>query len=111
MVTAEIAAAIPVLVVLLAAALTAIDVVGGQLGCVDAAREAARGAARGDPDSAARSAGLQAAPRGATIGITHGSSRITVVVQASIRPVGALLPAFTVSARAVAEGEPGIGPS
>ena len=49
MATAELAVVLPVLVLLVAAGLTAISVLLAQLRCVDGAREAARAAARGEP--------------------------------------------------------------
>jgi Flp pilus assembly protein TadG len=106
MVTAEIAVAMPVLMVLLAAALTAVAVIGGQLRCVDAAREAARALARGESTGTARSLVTATGPRGAILSSTSGREQIRTSVQARIRPAGGLLPAFTVSAVAVALPEP-----
>ncbi len=108
MVTAEIAVAMPVLVVMLAAALTAVSVIGGQMRCVDAAREAARALARGDSMSSARSLALAAGPRGAKLTATVEETQVRADVRSRIDPVG-LLPAFTVSAEAVASPEPGSG--
>jgi Flp pilus assembly protein TadG len=106
MVTAEIAVAMPVLMVLLAAALAAVTVIGGQLRCVDAAREAARALARGDSMDSARALATAAGPQGATLSSTTGPAQIRATVQARVRPIGGLLPAFTVSADAVALPEP-----
>ncbi|HEY2174440.1 MAG TPA: TadE family type IV pilus minor pilin [Mycobacteriales bacterium] len=107
MVTAEIAVALPALVALLAVALTAVDVVGGHLKCVDAAREAARGAARGDAPAVVRSLAGRSAPPGARVVLTGDDSQVNVRVQAVVRPLGGFLPAFTVDGRAVAAREPG----
>lgn len=105
MVTAEIAVAIPALMLLLAAALTAITVIGGQLRCVDAAREAARALARDESSRVARSLADQVAP-GATVSVSTADDRVTAEVRARIRPLGGVLPAFTVHAVAVALHEP-----
>lgn len=106
MVTAEVAVALPALVVLLAFALTAVAVISAQLRCVDAAREAARAAARGD-DGGARGYAAATAPRGASIFVSSGPGQVRAVVRAVVRPVGTFLPGFTVSATAVALREPG----
>ncbi|WP_449061019.1 TadE family type IV pilus minor pilin [Planomonospora algeriensis] len=63
-VTAETAAALPALMVILAAGLWAIAVVGAQLECVDAARAGARAASRGETLERVRSGVLAAAPAG-----------------------------------------------
>lgn len=105
MVTAEVAVALPALVVLLAFALTAVAVISAQLRCVDAAREAARAAARGD--GGARGYAAATAPRGASIFVSSGPGQVRAVVRAVVRPVGTFLPGFTVSATAVALREPG----
>ncbi len=112
MVTAEIAVALPALVALLAVLLTAVDVVGGQLRCIDAAREAARGAARGEPPAAVRSLADRSAPPGAEVGVTEDVGQVSVRVRATVRPLGGLLPAFPVDGTAVALREPadGAGP-
>jgi hypothetical protein len=54
MVTAELAMALPVLIIVLAAGLAAVTVVGQRVRAEDAAREAARAAARGDTAAAHR---------------------------------------------------------
>lgn len=105
MVTAEIAVAIPALMLLLAAALTAIMVIGGQLRCVDAAREAARALARDEPPTVAHSLARQVAP-GASLSSSTAGDRVTAEVRARIRPLGGVLPTFTVHAEAVALHEP-----
>jgi Flp pilus assembly protein TadG len=104
--TAELAAALPVLVLLLAVAVTAVAAVTAQLRCVDAAREAARAAARGTPD--AMEAGERAAPAGARITVDTGSETVRVTVRARISPFADWLPAPEVTATAVAETEPGV---
>lgn len=106
MVTAEVATALPALVVLLACGLTVVAVIGGQLRCVDAAREATRALARDEPMSAVRSLALQAAPRGAVVVTGTTGDRVQVAVRAHIRPFGHVLPTFTVRADATALHEP-----
>lgn len=105
MVTAEIAVAVPTLVVLLSFALAAVAVVGAQLRCVDAAREGARTAARGGAGAAAIAAAVAPPHAHVTIGRTAG--RVRAQVAATVRPVGGILPGFAVSADAVALPEPG----
>ncbi len=109
MVTAEIAVALPALVALLAMMLTAVDVVGAQLRCLDAAREAARGAARGESPVVVRSLADRTAPPGAEVVITGNGERVGVRVRATVRPLGGLLPAFRVDGGAVALREPAAG--
>ena len=65
MVTAETAAVLPVLALLLAFALWAVGAGGRQVQCADAAREGARSAARGDALATTRAVALAAAPGGA----------------------------------------------
>ncbi|SHG09815.1 TadE-like protein [Jatrophihabitans endophyticus] len=104
MATAELAACLPVLVLLLAVALTAVAVASGRVRVQDAAREAARAAARGDTAVATRLA-RQAAP-GAVLSIRRAGTDVVAEVHAQVRPIGGLLPAFTVTGAAVAALEP-----
>lgn len=106
MVTAEIAVAMPVLMVLLAVGLTAVTVIAAQMRCVDAAREAARALARGDSISAARSLASAAGPRGAALTTSTAGDRVETTVRARVATVGGLFPAFSVHAEAVALREP-----
>jgi hypothetical protein len=109
-VTAETAVVLPVLVVVLAAALWVLAAVGAQLRCVDAAALAARSAARGDAPAAVAAAGRRLAPDGAQVQVTRSGDEVHVLVQASVRPFAllAVLPAMPVSGRAVAVVEPGV---
>jgi hypothetical protein len=104
MVTAELAACLPVLMVVLAVALTAVDAVSLRTRLHDAAAEAARAAARGD-DAAARRLVAQAAP-GACLAITHRSGVVVAVVTRQVRAFGGWLPSMTATERAVAAIEP-----
>ncbi|MFG1832959.1 TadE family type IV pilus minor pilin [Micromonospora chersina] len=102
--TAELAAGLPALMLLLFAGLTAVDAVTTRAGCLDAAREAALAAARGEPGS---TAGSRYAPAGADVSVTVAGDRVTVTVRAPVRSFGARLPRLTVSGTAVAAVEPG----
>jgi Flp pilus assembly protein TadG len=104
MVTAELAACLPVLVLVLAVALSAVSVAGVRVRAQDAAREAARAAARGDPDQA-RQLAQHAAP-GVTVDITTRGDEVVAVARVTVHPLASWLPALTVSERAVAALEP-----
>jgi Flp pilus assembly protein TadG len=104
MVTAELAACLPVLVVVLAVAVSAVSVAGVRVRAQDAAREAARAAARGDPGQA-RQLPQQAAP-GVVVDITNSGEEIVAVARITVHPLASWLPALTVSERAVAAVEP-----
>ncbi len=111
MVTAETAVVLPVLLVVLAAAIWVLAAVAGQLRCVDAARLGARAAARGDTSAAVVAATSAVAPTGAEVGVVRSGDEVTVVVRAVVRPFGAVLarlPGTPVAARATAvvEGAP-----
>ena len=109
MVTAELAVALPVLVLAGLLAVTGVQLVSAQLRCLDAAGLAARFAARGelaaDVDFAARAA----APRDAHIAVARADDVVSARVAATVHlpGFGTLLPAFTVTASAVAPLEPG----
>ena len=107
--TAEVAVALPALVVLVAAGMTAVAVLTAQLRCVDAAREAARAAARGEAASVVSSLAQRSGPTGSEVRVTSGGPEVTVTVSADARPVGGLLPSFRVGASAVALREPEAG--
>jgi hypothetical protein len=115
-VTAELAVAFPVVVLLMLAGLTGITAVLTTLRCVDAAREAARVAARGEPGEAGgagagMAAGQRAAPDGAVVSVRVEGDSVRAVVRARVRPLVPLLPAFSVEGSAVAAVEPGGGPA
>ncbi|WP_196450349.1 TadE family type IV pilus minor pilin [Planomonospora sp. ID82291] len=108
--TAETAAVLPALMVVLAVGLWAIAVVGAQLECVDAARAGARAASRGETLERVRSGVLAAAPAGARAEVTRDAERVRVEVRAGVRPRwGLSLPEVTVHAIAVSVTEPGAG--
>lgn len=105
MVTAELAAALPVLMILLAVALSAIAVAGQQVRAADAAREAARAAARGDLEAGRRLASV-AAP-GSSLTISRDGGDVVAQVRLVVHPIGGWLPGVTVVQHAVAAAEPG----
>lgn len=104
MVTAELATALPVLVLVLLAVLAAIDVEWRRVQVQDAAREAVRAAARGD-ESSARSAVEQIAPHG-ELSLNKRGTLVTATVQAEVHPVGVPWASVSVTAEAVAAREP-----
>src|SRR3954454_13965684 len=108
MVTAELAACLPVLVLILGVAISAVAVMAARVRLQDAAREAARAAGRGDR-AVGRRLAAQAAP-GARVTIAAGSgSTVVAVASARVRPLGGWLPALTVTERCVAAQEPRAG--
>ncbi|WP_116949287.1 TadE family type IV pilus minor pilin [Jiangella endophytica] len=110
MVTAEIAAAFPALVVALLMAVWAVTIAAGHLRCTDAAREAARAAARGEDLAVVRDVAAEAAPPGAEVAVDEIGGVVEVRVSARMTmpgPLGDTLPAPTVSARSVALAEAG----
>jgi Flp pilus assembly protein TadG len=101
--TAELAAGLPALMLLLMFGLTAVIAVSTRLQCLDAAREGARAAARGDPGPAAS---IRVAPEGSDVRVAIDGEAVTVTVTAPVRLLGANLPAITVRGSAVAAREP-----
>ena len=95
--TAELAAGLPALMLLLIAALTAVDAVATKGRCIDAARTGALAAARGEDGPAAAA---RVAPAEATVTVASAGETVTVVVRCSVR-------VLTVEASAVAALEPG----
>jgi Flp pilus assembly protein TadG len=112
MVTAELAACLPVLMLLLAVALSAISVASARVRVQDAAREAARAAARGDP-ATARELAAQAAP-GSSVqfaaGGDAGAGLVTARVDLHVYLLVTWLPSVTVHGQAVAALEPSAQP-
>jgi hypothetical protein len=103
-VTAELAAALPALVLLLMVGLAAVSAVEVKLRCLGAARDAALAQARGADGAAV---GRASAPDGATINIAGDSEVVRVVVSAQVRPFGRVLPGVVVRAAATAAVEAG----
>lgn len=108
-VTAETAAALPALMVVLGAGLWAVAAVEARLECVDAARAGARAASRGEPLERVRGGVLSVAPAGAVVAVTRSAETVRVEVSVHVRPRwGASLPSVTVHATAVSIAEPGL---
>jgi hypothetical protein len=103
-VTAELAAALPALLLLLVAGVMAVSVAGVKVRCVAAARDGALGEARG---GSGVEAARRVAPDGASVTVAIDGDLAQVTVSAQVRPFGDLLPAITVSGSAVAAVEPG----
>jgi Flp pilus assembly protein TadG len=106
------AVVLPVMLVVLAAAVGVLACVGAQLRCLDAAALAARAAARGDAAGDVREVAARAAPPDATVEVVRHGGQVTVTVTAELRPFGgplAVLPTVRVSARAVAADEQMVG--
>jgi Flp pilus assembly protein TadG len=107
MVTAELAACLPVLVLILGVAISAVAVVAERVRLQDAAREAARAAGRGD-QAIGRRLAEQAAP-GARVTISGSATTVVAVASARVHPLGGWVPAITVTERCVAAVEPKAG--
>ncbi|MEV5763021.1 TadE family type IV pilus minor pilin [Micromonospora sp. NPDC052213] len=103
--TAELAAGLPALLLLLLTGLTAVNAVGTRAGCLHAAREAALAASRGEDGVAAAG---RVAPAGAEVTVTVDGQRVTATVRGHVRALGTRLPRITVTATAVAAVEPGV---
>lgn len=87
MVTAEIAVALPALVLVLTLGLGAVVAVTDQVRCVDAARTAARLLARGEPVGEVREAVRSQAPRDARITLEVSGERVRAEVVADLPAV------------------------
>lgn len=101
--TAELAVALPALLLLVTWGMLGIGYAQASLRCDDATRAAARAAARDEPTAAVEAAGRQAAPRGARLVVVRGERMVEVRCAAAVRVVG--LSTFQVRARAVAAVE------
>ncbi len=103
--TAELAACLPVLAVVVVAGLAAISVADQQVRAQDAAREVARADARGDPDTAARLF-TETAPAGAAVTTVTADGQVTATVRITVRPFGGAIGSYSIVERAVAAIEP-----
>ena len=101
--TAELAAGLPALMLMLLTGLAAVGAVTTKGQCVDAAREGAIAAARGEPGVPAAA---RVAPPGAQVVVAVGGDIVTVTVRAPVAVLGGHLPRTTVEAVAVAAREP-----
>ncbi|GAA4919427.1 TadE family type IV pilus minor pilin [Streptomonospora salina] len=82
--TAETAAALPSLALVLGVALAAIQAAAAHVACVDAARVGARALARGDPEHAVRAAATDTAPGSADVALSEGGGMAHVTVTAPV---------------------------
>jgi hypothetical protein len=105
MVTAELAAALPVLVLVLGAALAVLRVSAMQLHLVDTTREVARAAARGDTAAVSR---FEHSGVGARISLTRDGDEVTARASLMVPVLGSWLGPVTVSAQSTALLEPGV---
>ncbi|WBB96553.1 TadE family type IV pilus minor pilin [Solwaraspora sp. WMMA2080] len=101
--TAELAAGLPALVLLLAVGLSAVSAVVTKSECLDMARSVALATARGDRDAAAL-----AGPPGAEVSVVVDGDLVTVTVRAPLRALGARLGPASVTASVTAAVEPGV---
>jgi hypothetical protein len=112
MATAEIAVALPSLVLITAMALWGVRAASIQLACTDAARTGARAAARGESLTAVRELVERAVPKEATIQVHRDEATVSVDISAPVTSAAAIgLPAVIVHAHAAAETEPGLPPT
>jgi hypothetical protein len=103
--TAELAAGLPALILLLLVGLAAVQAATTKAQCVDAARDVALAAARGEVgEPAARRAG----PEGATVSLTVHHDTVIATVRAPVRAFGVPIGPMTIHATAVAALEPGV---
>ncbi|MFD0684102.1 TadE family type IV pilus minor pilin [Actinomadura fibrosa] len=110
MATAEIAVALPSLVLITAIALWGVMAASVQLTCTDAARTGARAAARGESLAAVRDLVVRAVPADATVKIRRDAATVEVDVTAPVQaPAAARLPPLTVHTHVAAATEPGAG--
>ncbi|MEV4345946.1 TadE family type IV pilus minor pilin [Actinoplanes sp. NPDC049596] len=103
--TAELAAGLPALMLLLFAGLTVVKAVTVQAQCFAVAREVALAEARGE-----RGPGLAGAPPGAVIELGGGGDAVTARVSAPIHLLGSGLAIVTVDGSATAAREPSAVP-
>ncbi len=111
MVTAEIATALPALVVIAAGLLFVIGAVGAQLRCGDLSREAARQLARGQDEATVSREVLVGAPPDARLSVSRAGGLVTASITAHAPTPGALarLGSLVVSGSATALDETAIG--
>lgn len=100
MVTAELAVAIPAVVLVLLGCLGGLSAAVDQVRCVDAARLASRAAARGDSPLRVHELAQRGAPDGAVITVSRRGSDAVVTVSSRVGGWGGVVPAWSLSATA-----------
>jgi hypothetical protein len=110
MVTAELAVALPTVVIVLLVAVGALVAVATQLRCTDAAATAARLVARGETATVARAAAREVAGAKARVEVATSVGSVTVVVRApaGVPVLGAFLRFPSVAASFTSPLEPGV---
>lgn len=109
MATAELAVALPAVVLVLALCLTAMALGVDHVRAQDAARAAVRAASRGEPTSVVQQVALSRAPKGAEVVVDRGAAGVEVIISAPARV--RLLPDLPgARASASADWEPGARP-
>ncbi|MDC5698186.1 hypothetical protein OO014_13035 [Intrasporangium calvum] len=98
MVTAELAVAIPAVVLVLVMCLAGLGAAVDQVRCVDAARAGSRAAARGDSVARVEEVARRGAPAGAAVSVSPLGGDAIVTVRARVGGWGGFLPSWTVSA-------------
>jgi hypothetical protein len=89
-VTAELALALPSLLLILTIGIWLQSAVALQARCLDAARAGARAIARGDADGVVRARVAAVLPAGSSVAIEHSGGNVTVQVRAAARPPAGL---------------------
>lgn len=100
MVTAELAVALPVVVLVLVACLSGLVAAIDQVRCVDAARLGGRAAARGDPIEQVRASATRAAPPGAVVDVARHGRDAVVTVRVRSGGWGGVVPTWELGATA-----------
>lgn len=108
MVTAELAVAIPVVVLVLVACLAGLSAAVDQVRCVDAARLGSRAAARGDSSGSVHDLARRGAPDGAVVTVARRGGEAVVTVRARVGGWGGVVPSWSVSAMARTPVEEGV---
>jgi hypothetical protein len=98
MVTAELAVAIPVVVLVFLACLAGVSAAVDQVRCVDAARLGSRAAARGDSPARVHELARRGAPDGAVVTVSLRGGEAVVTVRAQAGGWGGVAPSWSVSA-------------
>jgi Flp pilus assembly protein TadG len=108
MVTAEVAVALPALILVMALSIWGVVAASTQIACTDAARSGARAAARGEPISMVRARVARSLPAGASVRVQRDSQRTRVEIAAPVEaPASANLPPLVIRVHATAVTEPG----